>query len=434
MSGHANTFEDIYRRFEDRFRGSREEIKQRLNVYLPLLDCVASDLRTTGPAFDLGCGRGEWLELLSEHGWRVTGVDLNAGMAKVATDLKLSVRAMDAIEFLRSQPDASASVVSAFHLVEHVPIEYLIDLLSECCRVLAETGLLILETPNPENLIVGTWSFHMDPTHNKPLPPLLLEFLVQNTGFEDTAIVRLNGSDPKAEEGPLERVAGIIFKAGMDYSVVAQKHAPGMKISQSKVQSFAGTVSQNNPADTFKVAELLKAADRQVNELILEAEGHSLRYSDLQNAIADIKNETTSLSKTMEVNQAALEFSLKNEMISHSKALETLHVSISWRITAPIRGTKRLLVWLFKLPRIILRQCGEMGLGFVKQNPSWMQRIRRVTARFPRLEARLRVFVQTRRRRDNAPTLNEIRWVVQPDPAALQAWQRLLRVTPKKPL
>src|SRR5215467_1163680 len=101
MSDHANKSADIYRKFEDRCRGSREEIKRRLRVYLPLLDCVANDLRSRGPAFDLGCGRGEWLELLSEHGWRVTGVDLNAGMAKVATDLRLPVRAMDAMEFLR---------------------------------------------------------------------------------------------------------------------------------------------------------------------------------------------------------------------------------------------------------------------------------------------------------------------------------------------
>jgi hypothetical protein len=98
-----------------------------------------------------------------------------------------------------------------------------------------------------------------------------------------------------------------------------------------------------------------------------------------------------------------------------------------------IRGTKRLLGWLFKLPRIILRQCLEMGLWFVKQNPSWMPRIRRVTARFPWLEARLRVFVQAGGRRDNSLTLND-QWVVQPDPTALQAWQRLLRATPKKPL
>jgi hypothetical protein len=97
-----------------------------------------------------------------------------------------------------------------------------------------------------------------------------------------------------------------------------------------------------------------------------------------------------------------------------------------------VRGTKRLLGRLFKLPRIIVRQCLEMGLSFVKQNPSGMQRIRRVTARFPWLEARLRVLVQAGGRRDNSPTLNGIHWAVQPDPAALQAWQRLLRVTSKK--
>jgi hypothetical protein len=154
----------------------------------------------------------------------------------------------------------------------------------------------------------------------------------------------------------------------------------------------------------------------------------------IQNAITDKKNETTSLSKTMEVHQAALEFSLKNEMISHFKAMGALYASTLLRITAAIRGTKRLLGWLFKLPRIILRQCLERGLGFVKQNQLWMPRIRRVTARFPWLEARLRVFVQAGRRRDNAPTLNEIQWVVQPDPAALQAWQGLLHPTPKKPL
>jgi hypothetical protein len=96
-------------------------------------------------------------------------------------------------------------------------------------------------------------------------------------------------------------------------------------------------------------------------------------------------------------------------------------------MTAPIRGAKRLLQWLFQLPRIIFRQCLEIGLCFVKQNPHWMQRIRRMTTRFPRLEARLRVFVQTAAQRDS-----ETQWVVQPDPAALQAWQKLLRATSKK--
>jgi O-antigen chain-terminating methyltransferase len=195
------------------------------------------------------------------------GVDLNAGMAKVATDLGLSLNVEDALEFLRKQPDASAAVISAFHLVEHVPIAYLIDLLDECHRVLAETGLLILETPNPENLTVGTWSFYMDPTHKKPLPPPLLEFLVQNSDLGDTAIVRLNGVDPKEEDGPLERIGSILFVAAMDFSVIAQKHALEADVSESKVRSFASTVSQNSPADRLRLLEILRAADRQNVEL-----------------------------------------------------------------------------------------------------------------------------------------------------------------------
>jgi SAM-dependent methyltransferase len=185
----------------------------------------------------------------------------------VATDIGLSVKIEDAVEFLRTQADASIAVVSAFHLVEHVSIDYLIDLLRECHRVLAETGLLILETPNPENLTVGTWSFYMDPTHNKPLPPPLLEFLVENAGFKDVAIVRLNGIDPTDEDGALERIAKILFMSAMDYSIVAQKLALESNIKESNVGSFARAVSQNNPADTPRVAEILRATDRQGAEM-----------------------------------------------------------------------------------------------------------------------------------------------------------------------
>src|SRR3954451_1830084 len=93
--------------FEDRFRGSCEEIKQRLTVYRPVFEIVGPHLQRTAPVVDLGSGRGEWLELLSEHGWPATGIDLNSGMAKAVSDLGLSVEIKDAVEFLRTQPDAS---------------------------------------------------------------------------------------------------------------------------------------------------------------------------------------------------------------------------------------------------------------------------------------------------------------------------------------
>ncbi|WP_157043636.1 hypothetical protein [Nitrobacter hamburgensis] len=74
-----------------------------------------------------------------------------------------------------------------------------------------------------------------------------------------------------------------------------------------------------------------------------------------------------------------------------------------------------------------------MGLRIVNQNPRWVPRIRRITAHFPWLEAKLQVFVQARSRRDDEPAMNDIQWMVQPDPAALLAWQTLLGATPNKP-
>ncbi|RUU12631.1 SAM-dependent methyltransferase, partial [Mesorhizobium sp. USDA-HM6] len=167
----SKSFDDLYKAFEDRFRGSKELVKERLQVYQPLLAQVPRQAEGPTLAIDLGCGRGEWLEILTEAGLEALGVDTNAGMAQEATENGLKIELQDALEHLGGRPDNSVAVISAFHMVEHVPTDYLIGLLEECQRVLTDDGLLILETPNPENISVGTNTFHLDPTHKSPLPP-----------------------------------------------------------------------------------------------------------------------------------------------------------------------------------------------------------------------------------------------------------------------
>ena len=58
---------DFYRAFEDRHRGARSLITRRLEVYLPFIAPLAQ-LYSPAAAIDLGCGRGEWLELLIREG------------------------------------------------------------------------------------------------------------------------------------------------------------------------------------------------------------------------------------------------------------------------------------------------------------------------------------------------------------------------------
>lgn len=212
---------DFYKAFEERHRGSRELITRRLQQYEPFV-LPLFEAGVIANCLDLGCGRGEWLALLSSYGLTAQGVDLDAEMLMPARELGLNVSEVDAIEHLKIQPDASIAVVSAFHLVEHLPFELLQKLVVEAYRVLIPGGLIILETPNPENIVVATSNFHLDPTHIRPVPPLLLSFIIEQQGFGPVKTVRLQ--EPKILHTPIElNIIDVLGGVSPDYSIVAQK-------------------------------------------------------------------------------------------------------------------------------------------------------------------------------------------------------------------
>nr|GFB24096.1 hypothetical protein [Tanacetum cinerariifolium] len=212
---------DFYRDFEDRYRGSRELIKHRQLVYLPFI-LPLKDIYETCNALDLGCGRGEWLEILVEHGFSPLGVDLDDGMLEACSTLGLPTQNIDALTALRSLESESQVVVSGFHIAEHIPFPVLQELVSEALRVLKPGGLLILETPNAENLVVGTNNFYLDPTHERPIPHLLLGFLTEHCGFARTKLLRLQES-PLLIDAADVSLFQVLEGASPDYAIVAQK-------------------------------------------------------------------------------------------------------------------------------------------------------------------------------------------------------------------
>jgi SAM-dependent methyltransferase len=214
----------FYRAFEDRYRGSREDIKRRLTAYRPFLPPLAQAL-APARALDLGCGRGEWLELLAESGYQAEGVDLDDGMLAACRARGLNVRTADAIATLREAADDSLALISAFHVVEHIPFEAVRELIVQALRVLRPGGLLILETPNPENLVVGSNTFYLDPSHERPLPPPLLAFAAEHAGFGRHLVVRLQEA-PGLLETPRLNLQDVLGGASPDYAVVAQKDGP----------------------------------------------------------------------------------------------------------------------------------------------------------------------------------------------------------------
>ncbi|MCP3709234.1 methyltransferase domain-containing protein [Paraburkholderia sp. CNPSo 3274] len=216
--------DSFYRAFEDRYRGSRELIKSRLAKYMPFVQPLAT-LYPGEKTFDLGCGRGEWLELMVETGFTALGADLDAEMLEACRERNLPVLQADAIAHLATLESDSHALISAFHVVEHVSFDQLRSLVSEALRVLKPGGLLILETPNPENIAVATSNFYLDPSHQKPIPPLLLSFVVEHAGFDRVKVVRLQEAPELNDAAVPVGFLDVLRGASPDYAIVAQKDA-----------------------------------------------------------------------------------------------------------------------------------------------------------------------------------------------------------------
>ena len=214
---------NFYKAFEDAHRGSRELIKKRVSVYLPFVTKL-KEIYPNATVLDIGCGRGEWLELLGENGVSTKGVDLDEGMLGECLKRSLHVECANGIEFLKKQADESLMAVSAFHVIEHIPFEDLQTLIEEAKRVLKPAGLLILETPNPENIKVATENFYLDPTHTKPIPANLLAFLPEFYKYERVKILRLQESPQLAEKADVT-LSDVFEGVSPDYAVIAQKKA-----------------------------------------------------------------------------------------------------------------------------------------------------------------------------------------------------------------
>lgn len=301
---------DFYRAFEDEFRGSRDLIKNRLEKYKPFF----IGLKDTYPepsALDLGCGRGEWLELLNEHGFNTKGIDLDEGMLADCYSRGLNVEKGNFLEHLPSIPSNSISLLSAFHVVEHINFEDLDFLIKQSLRILMPGGLLILETPNPENLVVASCNFYLDPTHNKPIPAKLLEFLVKYNNFYRVKKVGLHENNSLTDFGSDVLLIDVLDGTSRDYAVIAQK--------------------QGSDCETKK---LNKAFELNLGCDIVDATKKFDLTQDKK--ISQINNELIALKSDLSVSKADIAVLLDNYDRT-SKELISVYKSNSWKITAPLR-------------------------------------------------------------------------------------------------
>jgi len=178
-----------YVAFEDLFRGDRDLIRERQKEYVALF-------AGSRDVLDIGCGRGEFLELLAERGVPGRGIDLNHEMVESCRGSGLDVREADGLGHLRTLADGELGGLIAAQVVEHLEPDYLMALLDEAFRVLRPGSAIVLETINVASWCAFFSSYIRDLTHVRPIHPDTLRFVVTAAGFVD-AEVRLRAALPE---------------------------------------------------------------------------------------------------------------------------------------------------------------------------------------------------------------------------------------------
>jgi O-antigen chain-terminating methyltransferase len=206
-----------YARFAERFRGSEDYVKKGQQFYLPYFTGCREVL-------DIGCGRGEFLELMRDAGVAAHGIDLSRESVDLCRQKGFEADVADLFVYLADLPEASLDGIFSAQVVEHLPPERLPDMIRLAASRLQRDGVLAIETPNPECLAIFASHFYLDPTHTRPVPHALLAFYMEEYGLGGIEVHRLS---PAIESMPA--LAGLAedfreaFFGGLDYAIIGRK-------------------------------------------------------------------------------------------------------------------------------------------------------------------------------------------------------------------
>ncbi|MBC2455744.1 class I SAM-dependent methyltransferase [Clostridium beijerinckii] len=215
-----------YVAFENKYRGSQELIRSRLKVYLKYFEKENNIL-------DIGCGRGEFLELLRENNIQAKGIDVNEEMILLCKEKKLNIANVDALKYLSELEDNSLGGIILTQVIEHLEPNYLIDLISLSYKKLKPGAYFIAETINPQSLIVFTQAYFMDLSHIRMIHPYTVKFLVEQEGFKDASLeyfseVPESVKIPQINELPedfnqaMVRLNNLVY-GSRDYAIIGRK-------------------------------------------------------------------------------------------------------------------------------------------------------------------------------------------------------------------
>lgn len=209
------------------FRGTEQETGEKLAIWLDEIREAGDPSVLARHWVDIGCGRGEWLKLAARDGRTITGIDPSPVTVEHCRAINLRAEQADGISWLRKQEDGKFGVITAFHVVEHLPMPALIDLAGLVTKKLAPGGLFAIETPNPANLQMGAHLFWNDPTHLRPVPVQLMRFIFEYFSLGVVKTLELNPFMPEEQLAwsnlePVETVNRLLC-GPRDYGMIGRR-------------------------------------------------------------------------------------------------------------------------------------------------------------------------------------------------------------------
>ncbi|MBP8936849.1 MAG: class I SAM-dependent methyltransferase [Agrobacterium sp.] len=305
---------------------NRRDTIERYRVYSRFLESLAQAF-PQGVFTDIGCGRGELLELSRSFGFMPRGAEIDAGMVAICRGLGLEVDEGAPLSWLSAQGDNSVAAIVALRLAERLPPEELRRLMDEALRVLAPGGLLVLETPNIENIVIATSAFYQDEKRLRPLPLKLLERLPLQVGFARSCGIRVHERS-EIRHMASARLIDVLREVSPVVAVIAQKPADAYVMEMFDA-AFAGQYGES-------LDDLARRFEHGVEQRIAQAIDE--RNNEYRNRMAATES---------------YEVVVRDLIRRHEEKLDAMYHSTSWRLTAPVRMVMNRILLVKRLLRRI---------------------------------------------------------------------------------
>ena len=335
-----------YLKFENKFRGSRSSILDSLSHYDNLIDTLVC-FHPNMNLLDIGCGRGELIQRFSSKFKDSIGIEKDTNMVDICKRSNINVIQGDAIKLLENFDSESLSVITAFHIIEHLTKSQLLELIKHCRRILKPDGILILETPSIDNLLVSTKVFYLDDTHINHINPDGITFTLENSGFDKVNYFYINGG-PLMSADPLN-LTRVLNGVAQDLLIIACKNEnignfvfKDNMLWQSKLRIAPSTLEAATDYD-FKMNTSSSNTFEKLSELEVE-------FSNLNNKYIYLERNFNQLRHEMRIynifkNIAKYPYIKFKKIISHSLSLT---ISLVIRILNKFFSNKFFLNFLLK--------------------------------------------------------------------------------------